>query len=541
MAGQTWPAVAPQEVPGLGAWGKFQAHLAYSGGVALISLLPLLAIIPGSVLALVNIIFTERYEEVFSFLALWVPVFTVLTAATWLLLVAGCIRFVADMITPGYFPHTGKVAWATWFTEMLLQRTLISTYPIYASCVTPWFMRLLGVRVGRNVEISTMESIPHLTSLKDGSFLADHSLVASHRSGFGWLNVGTSVIGERTFVGNSAIVGPDRDLPNDVLVAVLSSAPHRAPAGSSWLGRNAEPIARAQADAADDVTFQPPHRLKAARAFVELFRVVPAMVSAWIDLLIVFTLTSIFMTHGQGLSGVLYTFLWSGPVLIVASTLACLVPVVVKWSLMGRFRAGERPLFSSFVWRNELADVFAESLAVPSLIRLSIGSPMFNMWTRLMGAKIGRSVWCETWWLPEFDLVELEDRVSVNRGTVLQTHLFHDRIMRLEPVTMKQGSTLGPNSFVLPGATIEDRSTVGPGSLVMRQETVPGDGNWGGNPIQHLEPGDQAISCQVNPGPPVTGQPVPIYDVSNIRMAPWAGPANTTLAAHSADTQEAVK
>ena len=541
MAGQTWPAVAPQEVPGLGAWGKFQAHLAYSGGVALISLLPLLAIIPGSVLALVNIIFTERYEEVFSFLALWVPVFTVLTAATWLLLVAGCIRFVADMITPGYFPHTGKVAWATWFTEMLLQRTLISTYPIYASCVTPWFMRLLGVRVGRNVEISTMESIPHLTSLKDGSFLADQSLVASHRSGFGWLNVGTSVIGERTFVGNSAIVGPDRDLPNDVLVAVLSSAPHRAPAGSSWLGRNAEPIARAQADAADDVTFQPPHRLKAARAFVELFRVVPAMVSAWIDLLIVFTLTSIFMTHGQGLSGVLYTFLWSGPVLIVASTLACLVPVVVKWSLMGRFRAGERPLFSSFVWRNELADVFAESLAVPSLIRLSIGSPMFNMWTRLMGAKIGRSVWCETWWLPEFDLVELEDRVSVNRGTVLQTHLFHDRIMRLEPVTMKQGSTLGPNSFVLPGATIEDRSTVGPGSLVMRQETVPGDGNWGGNPIQHLEPGDQAISCQVNPGPPVTGQPVPIYDVSNIRMAPWAGPANTTLAAHSADTQEAVK
>ncbi len=541
VAGQTWPAVAPQEVPGLGAWGKFQAHLAYSGGVALISLLPLLAIIPGSVLALVNIIFTERYEEVFSFLALWVPVFTVLTAATWLLLVAGCIRFVADMITPGYFPHTGKVAWATWFTEMLLQRTLISTYPIYASCVTPWFMRLLGVRVGRNVEISTMESIPHLTSLKDGSFLADHSLVASHRSGFGWLNVGTSVIGERTFVGNSAIVGPDRDLPNDVLVAVLSSAPHRAPAGSSWLGRNAEPIARAQADAADDVTFQPPHRLKAARAFVELFRVVPAMVSAWIDLLIVFTLTSIFMTHGQGLSGVLYTFLWSGPVLIVASTLACLVPVVVKWSLMGRFRAGERPLFSSFVWRNELADVFAESLAVPSLIRLSIGSPMFNMWTRLMGAKIGRSVWCETWWLPEFDLVELEDRVSVNRGTVLQTHLFHDRIMRLEPVTMKQGSTLGPNSFVLPGATIEDRSTVGPGSLVMRQETVPGDGNWGGNPIQHLEPGDQAISCQVNPGPPVTGQPVPIYDASNIRMAPWAGPANTTLAAHSADTQEAVK
>ena len=531
-AGQTWPEVSPHDVPGLGAWGRVRAHLAYTGGVALIGLLPILAIIPGSVLALIEIIFMQRYQDVFSFLALWVPVFTVLTAATWLLLVAGCIRLVADMITPGYFPHTGKVAWATWFTEMLLQRTLISTYPIYASCATPLFMRLLGVKVGRNVEISTMESIPHLTSLKDGSFLADHSLVASHRSGFGWLNVGTSVIGERTFVGNSAIVGPDRDLPPDALVAVLSSAPHQAPAGSSWLGRNAEPIARAQANADDDVTFQPPRRLKAARAFVEMFRVVPAMVSAWLDLLIVVTLTTIYMTHGQGLSGVLYTFLWSGPVLIAASTLACLIPVLVKWALMGRFRAGERPLFSSFVWRNELADVFAESLAVPSLIRLSIGSPMFNMWTRLMGAKVGRGVWCETWWLPEFDLVRLEDGVSVNRGTVLQTHLFHDRIMRLEPVTMKRGSTLGPNSFVLPGATLEERSTVGPGSLVMRQETVPADGNWGGNPIRHLEAGDQAISSQVAPGPPVVGSSVPIYPVPTTRQESET---------HTARTEEAMQ
>ena len=150
------------------------------------------------------------------------------------------------MIVPGYFPQNGPVGWGMWLTETLMQRTLISTYPIYASCITPWFMRLLGAKVGRNVEISTAETIPHLTTLKDGSFLADHALVTSHRAGFGWLHIGTSVIGERTFVGNSGIVGPDRDLPADALVAVLSSAPHRAPAGSSWLGRTAAPIARAK-------------------------------------------------------------------------------------------------------------------------------------------------------------------------------------------------------------------------------------------------------------------------------------------------------
>ncbi|WP_223286607.1 hypothetical protein [Kocuria atrinae] len=413
-----------------------------------------------------------------------------------------------------------------------MQRTLISTYPIYASCVTPLFLRLLGARVGQSVEISTAETIPHLTSLKDGAFLADHSLVASHRSGFGWVHLGTSVIGERTFVGNSAIVGPDRDLPEDALVAVLSSAPHKAPVGSSWLGRRAQPIARAHTEADESATFRPPRRLQAARGFVEAFRMVPAMVSAWIDLMIVYALTSIYMAHGMGMQGLLYTALWSGAVLLAASTLACLVPVIVKWALMGRFRTGERPLFSSFVWRNELADVFSESLAVPSLIRLSVGSPLFNAWTRLMGARVERGVWCETWWLPEFDLVTLEEGVSVNRGTVLQTHLFHDRIMRLEPVTMRRGSTLGPNSFVLPGATIEENSTVGPGSLVMRQETVPANGNWGGNPIRHLEPGDHVINAQVIPGPPVAKHDHPILSVA---------PTKTSQTVSSATPEEATR
>lgn len=498
-AGTTWPEDSPEVTGGMRTWGALTSHLAFSGGAVLVGLLPFLALIPGALIVLTRVVTIQEYEVVFPIVAVWVPVFTVVTAVVWLLLVVGLVRLVSGMIVPGYFPQNGPVGWAMWLTETLMQRTLISTYPIYASCITPWFMRLLGAKVGRNVEISTAETIPHLTTLKDGSFLADHALVTSHRAGFGWLHIGTSVIGERTFVGNSGIVGPDRDLPADALVAVLSSAPHRAPAGSSWLGRTAAPIARAKTEADAESTFQPQRRLKAARAFVELFRFLPAMVSAWLDLVIVYVLTDIYMSHGMGWSGVVAAFAWSGLVLTVASTVACLVPVLVKWALMGRFRESERPLFSSFVWRNELTDVFAESLAVPSMIRLSVGSPLFNVWARLMGAHIGRGVWCETWWLPEFDLVRLEDNVSVNRGTVLQTHLFHDRIMRMEPVTMRRGSTLGPNSFVLPGATIEERTTVAPGSLVMRQETVPSDGNWGGNPIRHLEPGDQVVSAQVLP------------------------------------------
>ena len=143
-----------------------------------------------------------------------------------------------------------------------------------------------------------------------------------------------------------------------------------------------------------------------------------------------------------------------------------------KWLLVGRFRAGERPLWSSFVWRNELADTFVEVLAVPWLVRRRPGTPLLTVWLRTLGARIGRGVWLETYWLPEADLVTLGDGATVNRGCVVQTHLFHDRIMSMDRCAAATGATLGPHGIVLPGASIGARTTVGPGSLVTRGDTV---------------------------------------------------------------------
>jgi non-ribosomal peptide synthetase-like protein len=102
---------------------------------------------------------------------------------------------------------------------------------------------------------------------------------------------------------------------------------------------------------------------------------------------------------------------------------------------------------------------------------------------RSLGARIGHGVWCETYWLPEADLVRLGDGVTVNRGCVLQTHLFHDRIMSMDTVTLDDGATLGPNGVILPAASIGANATVGPGSLVLRGESVPRGSRWTGNPI----------------------------------------------------------
>ena len=63
------------------------------------------------------------------------------------------------------------------------------------------------------------------------------------------------------------------------------------------------------------------------------------------------------------------------------------------------------------MWRNELADTFVEMVAAPWFARPATGHRRSsNVWLRSLGATIGRGVWCETYWLPEPDLVELARR-----------------------------------------------------------------------------------------------------------------------------------
>ncbi|HEX2704120.1 MAG TPA: hypothetical protein VHM65_00025, partial [Candidatus Lustribacter sp.] len=144
---------------------------------------------------------------------------------------------------------------------------------------------------------------------------------------------------------------------------------------------------------------------------------------------------------------------------------------------------GETPLWSSFVWRNEVVDAFVEIVAAPWFAWAATGTPVLNVWLRALGARIGRGVWCESYWLPEADLVTLGDGASVNRGCVLQTHLFHDRIMAIDTVELAAGSTMGPHGVILPAASIGANTTVGPVSLVLRGERVPESSRWVGNPI----------------------------------------------------------
>ncbi len=452
----------------------------YAAGAALISALPLLAIAAAVLVVLPFLTGADELSDVVLRALLLVPVGTIVALVSLAALVIVTVRVVGAGLEPGHYPMHSRPAWQAWAILRVLDEARTWLYPIYASTLTPWWLRGLGAHVGSNVEASTVLLIPQLASINDQAFLADDTLIGSYELGGGWLRVERVKIGKRAFVGNSGMAAAGRKVPKQALVAVLSAAPRRkqAKAGSSWLGSPPSRLRRDSDDADTSRTYDPPPRLRRARTAVEICRLLPVILSGALALGFVAALELLTDRFGLALTGV-----FSGVTLMLVGLVAAAATTAAKWLLVGRHSAGERPLWSAFVWLNELADTFVELVAAPWFARPATGTPALNVWLRTMGTTVGRGVWCETYWLPEPDLVELRDGATVNAGCVVQTHLFHDRVMSMDNVVLKAGATLGPNSVVLPAATIGRNATVGPVSLVMRGELVPDKTRWVGNPI----------------------------------------------------------
>ncbi|NUR31676.1 MAG: AMP-binding protein, partial [Catenulispora sp.] len=400
-----------------------------------LALFPLAAAVPALVVVALFMRGTQTVWEGFRYaLAGLVPA-TPLFVLCYAVLTLACVRALSIGMTAGDHPLHSRRAWQTWCTLQLMAMARIWLYPLYASILTPTWLRLLGMRVGRGVEMSTVLAVPAMTTVNDGAFLADDTMVAPYEMAGGWLRVGQSRIGKRVFVGNSGMVAPGRKLPKESLVGVLSAAPQKAKRGKSYLGMPPERLRRPGQEVDDALTYNPPRKLMAARAVIEILRLVPVMVTAGLAVATVAVLAD--FAHRWGTPSAV---LLGGVTFLAAGVAAGLVSVTAKWLLVGRIRVSDQPLWSSFVWRNELADNFVELVAAPWFADPWLGTAPLNAWHRAMGSRVGRGVWCETYWLPEADLIVLADAATVNRGCVVQTHLFHDRVMSMDTVTLEAGA-----------------------------------------------------------------------------------------------------
>ncbi|WP_245867184.1 Pls/PosA family non-ribosomal peptide synthetase [Serinibacter salmoneus] len=465
-----WPRSQPPRHRG---W--WAAYAAASVGIAL---LPILAFAVGALILLAPAAGAATYGEAIGAMAPWLIPATLAVGLTFGGLVLVLVRLLALGLAEGDHPVHSRIAWQAWSTERLLDSARTILFPIYSSLFTPVWLRMLGARVGRDVEASTVLLLPSMSRIADGAFLADDTMVASYELRRGWMRIARARVGKRAFLGNSGMAAAGHKVPKDGLVAVLSVTPSKAKAGSSWLGSPPVRLRRVPTQGDERLTYRPDGRLRVLRAAWEVLRIIPVILTCALGVAVLLLLA--WLTQHIGLG---WTVLLSGLVAALAGAVAAGVATAAKWAIVGPIRPGEHPLWSSFVWRTEVSDTFVEMLAAPWFARAAAGTPALAVWLRSLGASIGRGAWCDSYWLPEPDAVTLGDGATVNRGCVVQTHLFHDRVMSVDTVVLGEGATLGPHSVILPAASIGAHATVGPASLVMRGEDVPIGSRWSGNPI----------------------------------------------------------
>jgi non-ribosomal peptide synthetase-like protein len=382
----------------------------------------------------------------------------------------------------GRFPVRGGYYVRMWFFDKLMDLSLEVIGTLYTTLyLRPW-LRALGARIGPRSEVSTIRFIhPELLETGPECFLADDVGVGAPQVRGGYFTLGRARLGARTFVGNSAILPNGAELGSDVLVGVLSVPPAHSEKGKAWLGSPAIEIpARQRHDVSESATYRPPARLIALRLFTEFFRILLPSTIFVVLASLIFNTTDILQDYIS-----LTQWLALVPLMYVAGgVLAILTAVLLKWVLIGRYRPGRHPLWSTFVQRTELVTGVYENLAVMFLLDLLRGTP-FIVWSlRAFGARIGRRCYIDTTWFTEFDLIEIGDEAALNENANLQTHLFQDRVMTTGTVRVGARCLIGASAVVLHDAEVQDGAALGELSLVMKGERLPPGTRWQGTPAR---------------------------------------------------------
>lgn len=409
------------------------------------------------------------------------------------LVIAVARGLVVEETPLGVHSVYSRVGAQRWFIDKLLELSLVLTNSLYATLYTAPWLRMLGAKIGRGSEVSTLAHVdPELLVIKNGSFVADMAHIGSAVTHRGYLAMEQTTVDNRAFVGNASFIPAGTTLAPDSLIGVHTVPPRAVEPGSSWLGSPAIYLPKRQESASfdDRLTFTPSRPRVAERLVYEYFRVTaPASLLGT-----VVYLSLLAVSYLSNLLDWWWVLAVTPVVMLLGSLTTVLLVALAKWIVVGRYRTRVEPLWSRFVRRSELVTGLYEAAAVPVLLSLLVGTPMLGPLMRLFGAKVGQRVYLGTTYLTEFDLVSIGNDATIGAKVSLQTHLFEDRVMKMSTVTIGDGASIDERSVVLYDATVEVGATLGPLSLVMKGESLMAQTDWVGIPARPKHETHQGVS-----------------------------------------------
>jgi acyl-CoA synthetase (AMP-forming)/AMP-acid ligase II/acetyltransferase-like isoleucine patch superfamily enzyme/acyl carrier protein len=346
--------------------------------------------------------------------------------------------------------------------------------------LTAIYYRLLGARIGRGTRIASNADLGEfdLLTIGDNVCIEESAIVRPFALEGGGMALRPIAIGANASIGIRATVVPGTMLPAHTDIAPMASS-------NEAKGRNLGTRALCR-----QLVFSPPMALKSLGLLIK-------------GALALFSWAPVFLLTHHVLSGLVPT---SGVMisphdlllrlmrperlaiyssLLVMSTLVSpflyLAGVIlVKWTVIGRFRAGTDttrpwPMFERWLmWQLLPNGHFGE---VSRLIGANFGG--VSVIYRLLGSKVGKRVY----WpgsgnvLVEYDLFSCGDDVTFgSRSTFLMTSLHGSK-----PIHIEAGANVSDRCVLAPGVRIERNAVLGSGTFAPENFVAPAGSTWIGH------------------------------------------------------------
>lgn len=148
---------------------------------------------------------------------------------------------------------------------------------------------------------------------------------------------------------------------------------------------------------------------------------------------------------------------------------------------------------------------WARYLASIHVVRVFAGvvfraTPIWTLYLRLNGARVGRGVWVNSLAVMDHNLLELGDGAVVGSDVHLSAHLVEGGVLRTAPVRLGRHATIGIGSVVALGADVGDGTQVGALSVVPKHARLDPGAVYGGVPVRRLRAPGERGDADAPPG-----------------------------------------
>jgi non-ribosomal peptide synthetase-like protein len=173
--------------------------------------------------------------------------------------------------------------------------------------------------------------------------------------------------------------------------------------------------------------------------------------------------------------------------ILVALLLFCMMPILqtalsisLKWIIIGRTKEGDYPLWGGYYFRWWLTRRLLELVQV----QVISGTPLFNKFLTLLGAKVAKDAQLSNFLTGAEDLLQIGANVTISSNVVLNNAWVEGGYLKLRKIEILDNGYVGTSSVVNGNCRIETGGELSDLSVLGRDEIIRENYIWTGSPAR---------------------------------------------------------